>query len=299
MASAIREMSVTSKPSPMMFDTLPQPSGSFRWVQVGGRPALVCQALEEVAPHLFTTRHWPLGSSSAGDRTEAWSDIAGAMKIEVGRLVRVQQVHRAGVVVHGKGDRIPSSPPQADIMITADPAAALAVQAADCVPLLTADRRIGVVAAAHAGWRGLAARVPQETVEALGQEFGSRPADLVVAVGPSIGACCYEVGADVRRQFQQAGFVEADLARWFHTSPQPTATNPSLSGLPATPRAEHWYFNCWAAVRDGLAAAGVPADQIFVAGLCTASHPAALCSYRRDGAPAGRMVGVIRARSQR
>jgi len=150
------------------------------------------------------------------------------------------------------------------------------------------------VAAAHAGWRGLAAGVPRVTVEALEREFGSRPADLAVAAGPSIGACCYEVSADVRRHFEAAGFHGADLARWFHTRPQPTATNPSLPGLPPTPRAEHWYFDCWAAVRDGLAAAGVPRDQIFVAELCTASHPGALCSYRRDGAPAGRMAATIR-----
>jgi hypothetical protein len=199
--------------------------------------------------------------------------------------------------VHRKGDRIPSNSPQADIIITDDPAAALAVQAADCVPLLMADRRIGGVAAAHAGWRGLAARVPGVTVEALSREFGSRPADLVVAVGPSIGACCYEVGANVRQHFETAQFPDADLARWFHTDPQPTAANPSLPNLLAARRAGHWYFDCWAAIRDGLATAGVPADQIFVAELCTASHPAALCSYRRDGAPAGRMVGAIRPAS--
>ncbi|MGB7219369.1 MAG: laccase domain-containing protein, partial [Vicinamibacterales bacterium] len=145
------------------------------------------------------------------------------------------------------------------------------------------------------GWRGLAAGVPQVTVEALGREFSSRPADLVVAAGPSIGACCYEVGADVRQQFEKAGFLSADLARWFHAGPQPTPANPSMPGLPATPRADHWHFDGWAAVRDQLMAAGVPRDQINVAGLCTASHPGALCSCRRDGPPAGRMAGVVRA----
>jgi len=289
----------------MMFDkqtvlqALPQPSGSFRWVQVGGRPALVCRALEGLAPHLFTTRHWPLGSSSTGDRAEAWDDLARQMRVDSARLVRVQQVHRADVAVRRQGDRIPPDPQQADIIITNDPAAALAVQAADCVPLLVADRRTGSVAAAHAGWRGLAAGVPRVAVEALGREFGSRPPDLVVAAGPSVGACCYEVGADVRRHFETAGFPVADLARWFHANPQTTPTNPSMPGLSAARRAGHWYFDGWAAIRDGLAAAGVPRDQIFVAELCTASHPGALCSYRRDGAPAGRMAGAIKGKSQK
>src|SRR5258705_8663645 len=173
MASAIRGISVTSSPSPMMFDTLPQPSGSFHWVQGGGRPALVCRALEGLAPHLFTTRHWPLGSSSTGDQAEAWDDVARQMSVDNARLVRVREVHRADVAVRRQRDRIPLDRPQADIIVSDDPAAALAVQAADCVPLLVVDRRTGSVAAAHSGWRGLAAGVPRAAVEALGREFSS------------------------------------------------------------------------------------------------------------------------------
>jgi YfiH family protein len=152
----------------------------------------------------------------------------------------------------------------------------MAIQTADCVPLLIADRRTGAVAAAHAGWRGLAAGVPEAVVMALTREFGSRPADLVAAIGPSISAARYEVGADVRSRFTESGGPR--VASWFAAADRP----------------RHWYFDGWRSARDLLEAAGIPAAQIHVAGLCTASHPDLLCSYRRDGAGAGRIAGLIR-----
>lgn len=167
----------------------------------------------------------------------------------------------------------------ADIIVSDRSELALAVQAADCVPLLVADRRAGAVAAAHAGWRGLAAKVPGETIAALAREFGSRASDLVAAIGPSIGPCCYEVGADVREAFRTA-FPAGESTDWF------------APGAPAG----KWLFNTWASTRAQLEAAGVPADQIFEARLCTASHPEVFCSYRCDGPPAGRIAGAIRSR---
>jgi YfiH family protein len=188
--------------------------------------------------------------------------------------------------------------PEADIVVTDDRTLALSVQTADCVPLLIGDRRTGAVAAAHAGWRGLAAGVPRIAVDALAREFGSRPAELVAAIGPSIGACCYEVGADVRDAFRQGGF-EAAMNGWFHDAPQPTADNPSMPGVQAARRRrDHWFFDGWSAAADQLTVAGIPAGQTHVAGLCTASH-AALCSYRRDGGAAGRMAAVIRIEPRR
>jgi copper oxidase (laccase) domain-containing protein len=125
--------------------------------------------------------------------------------------------------------------------------------------------------------------------------FGTDPRDLLVAAGPAIGACCYEVGEDVRTTFADAGFAPAQLDRWF--SPEPLAlspSNPPMASLSAVRRPGHWFFDAWTCVRDELEAAGVPASQVFVSNLCTASHEASFCSYRRDGAVAGRMAGVIR-----
>jgi polyphenol oxidase len=265
-------------------------------VQGAHGPALVCRALEPIAPHMMTTRPWALGSAPGGDERRAWDEIADAMGA---RLVRIQQVHGTGILVRRGGDDDTETLPEADIVVSNDPAVAAAIQTADCVPLLLADRRTGVVAAAHAGWRGLAAGVPARAVEALAREFGSRPADLVAAAGPSIGACCYEVGADVRERFTEAGFPETTLARWFFERVQPMARNPSMAGLRTEPRPNHWYFDSGRSTRDQLETAGVPPDQVFVVDLCTAGHADVLCSYRRDGAAAGRLAGVIRARIDR
>jgi YfiH family protein len=258
-------------------------------------PALVCKALDGLALHLFTTRDWRLGSEQNGDAADAWEEVARALTVAPERLVRVHQVHGADIVVRRAGVADGGDLPPADIIISDDPTAVPAIQTADCVPLLIADRRTGAVAAVHAGWRGLAASVPRVAVDALARAFGSRAADLVAAAGPSIGACCYEVGADVRQRFDEAGFSASQLARWFRTQAQPTSINPSMAGLRLLPRAGHWYLDMWAATRDEIETAGVPPDQIFVAELCTASHPGVLCSYRRDGMGAGRMAGAIRA----
>jgi YfiH family protein len=302
----------------MMDDMLPQPSGAFDWVQASAGPALVCRPLDAVARHLFTSRSWPLGLAT-GER--GWEDVARAMDVTAGALVRLRQVHGAAVVTRRLDDLQrppqaerssppvrnaldPSSPPdspgpvrsEADIVISNDPRDLLAIQTADCVPLLVADPRTGAAAAAHAGWRGLAARVPGITIQALARAFGSRPGDLIAAAGPSIGACCYEVGEEVRARFVDAQFEETELARWFGREPRPTPRNPTTISRRSASGAgtDRWYFDGWRATRDQLVSAGVGEARIYVAELCTAGHEQAFCSYRRDGAACGRMAAAIR-----
>jgi polyphenol oxidase len=183
------------------------------------------------------------------------------------------------VVVHRQGDgRTSDRLAEADILTTDDRSSAVAVQTADCVPLLIADRGTGSVAAAHAGWRGLVAHVPRVAVEALRREFGSRPGDLVAAIGPAISGSRYEVGADVRARFELAGCTSDQLARWFSTASRPG----------------HWYFDGSRAAQDQLVATGLAAADVHAAALCTAGHPDVFCSYRRDGKGAGRIAGAIR-----
>lgn len=276
--------------------TLPTPGESFEWHQVSGRPALVCLPLAPFAPHLFTTQTWALGHrpSSPADEASAWEEVARGLGVSPARLVRARQVHGSTVLV-GTSTCPPDARSDADVIVVAEPGVGAAVQTADCVPMLVVDRKTNAVAAAHAGWRGMVANVPRVTVDALARMFGSLTTDLLVALGPSIGACCYEVGDEVREQFSRAGVGTAALDRWFTSLPRPDALNPPCARVLDTPRRSgFWFFDGWAAVREQLIGAGVPPAQIFSAQVCTASHAETCCSYRRDGAPAGRMVGAIR-----
>ena len=154
----------------------PQPNGGFAWAQDAPAPALVCRPLLEAAHHLYTTRPWRLGSRPAADGL-GWDEVAQAVGVEPARLIRLRQVHGASAIVVRRGDPRTGVAGDADILTTDDPARAIAVQAADCAPILIADRATGAVAAAHAGWRGLAAGAPGAAVRAMQEAWGSRPAD--------------------------------------------------------------------------------------------------------------------------
>ncbi len=210
------------------------------------------------------------------------------MEIPPTRLVRMRQVHGADAI-----EAVPGAPLQAaDIVVSDNPELALAVQAADCVPLLLVDIHTGVAAAAHAGWRGLVAQVPVRAIEAMARSYGSRPEDLMVAAGPSIGACCYEVGDEVHAAF--AGSGATSVERWFVAERPLHTNNRSLLDLPPTARQGHWYFDGWQCLRDQLHQCGVIPDRVFLPELCTASHSHLFCSYRRDGTAAGRLAAVVR-----
>lgn len=267
--------------------TLPAVPEPFYWLAEPWGPALRCAALDPLAIHCFTTRALTVPDVRAAER------VASTMGVGEGHVVAVQQVHGREVVVvlHGGARSGPASDTEtgileADILVSDDPGRALLVRVADCVPLLIADRRTGAVAAVHAGWRGTAAGAAVAAVEALGREWGSRAEDLVAAIGPAIGPCCYEVGTDVVDAFAAAGHPRHLIDRWFQARP------PAL-GDPTPPPLR---FDVPGANRDQLALTGVPEVQIHVAGLCTAMHLDLLTSHRAEKNGAGRLAGVIRAR---
>ena len=129
--------------------------------------------------------------------------------------------------------RLPTRPalwtrPEADGVITADPSVALVVRVADCAPVLLADKRTGVAAAVHAGWRSTMQRIVPAAVEALANH-GTDPMDLVAAIGPSLGTCCGEMGEEVVDAFRAAGHSESTLSRWFVRRARETPTLRSLA----------------------------------------------------------------------
>lgn len=176
---------------------------------------------------------------------------------------RLRQVHADGVVaVSGPGHF-----GDGDALITATPGLWLEIRTADCVPLLFADANRRVVAAVHAGWRGTAATIAARTVETLLRDWGSRAEDLRVSIGPSIGACCFEVGPEVAEQFP--GHIT-------HTVPRP-------------------HVDLVEANRSQLLEAGIAASAIEALRLCTVCDEERFHSFRRDRGD-GRMVSSISIR---
>jgi len=261
------------------YTSLPKASDGFTWTDESWGAALRCAPLSAVAAHLFTTRQLQLSSAAHVH------ELAKAVGARV--VATITQLHGRDVVVVRRGSGTLEPRPEADALISDSPDIAIAVRAADCVPLLMADKARGVVAAVHAGWRGTAARVAVAAVEALGREFGTRPDDIVAAIGPSIGACCYEVGSDLVDAFAAAGHERYLIDRWF-LSPPPARGSRDRTALT---------LDVVRANIDQLTLAGVPEDQIHACGLCTAMHLNVLTSYRREKDKAGRLAGVIRASS--
>jgi YfiH family protein len=252
--------------------TLPQPNDGFHWTQAPWGAVLRCRPLLDVADHFFTAGDIQL---AAGD--PAWESVAGEIGVVAAELLLVRQVHRADVAVARSGRASAWQMPEADAIVSDDAARAIGVRVADCAAILLADPRRGTVGAAHAGWRGAVQGTAGAAVRAMEETFGSRPVDLVAAIGPCLGACCGEVGGEVVDAFRAAGHGEESLARWFQNG---------ASGRP--------HLDLALANHDQLEAAGVSTGRIHVAGLCTKCYPTLFHSYRAAKARAGRMLAVIR-----
>jgi YfiH family protein len=203
------------------------------------------------------------GLAGAESRDEARERVANALS-SLGRLFLLKQVHGAAV------QRAPwGGEPEADAGLADGPGLLVGVKTADCLPVLVVDAHRRAVAAAHAGWRGTVAGVVRAAVRAL-LAGGSRAEDLIAALGPSIGPCCYEVGEEVVGAF--AGWGQA----FFH---------PGSRGRP--------HLDLRAANTRQLLDQGLVADRIHHVRDCTFCHADRYHSYRRDGRGAGRMVNFV------
>jgi YfiH family protein len=185
-----------------------------------------------------------------------------------GPLVWVRQVHSARCVWT---DGAAGCLGEADCLVTNKPGAYLSIRTADCIPILLVDERLRAVAAVHAGWRGTVQAIAKAAVETLAERCGSRPEDLLGAIGPGICEKCYEVGAEVAAHF----------IRWF-----PERTD--LEGPAPIDLAE--------ANRRQLIEAGLDPSRIVSGAPCSSCHPDEFHSWRRDRVKTGRMVSAVAIR---
>ena len=221
-------------------------------------------------PHLFTTRHFP--------GVRAWRDRAGPF--DAGALILfgkfgiggepvafVKQVHGARVVTAEHGG--PNG--TADVVMTVRPGLPLAIFTADCLAIVVYDPGQRRLAMAHAGWRGTIDGAARVAVDAL-TRAGGAPETFVVAIGPSIGPCCYEVDRPVIDRLTAA--FPGTWRDWV------TAAGPGK-----------WMLDLWRANEDQLTAAGVTSARIDNPRLCTACRLDLFFSYRR-GRGQGRLVAI-------
>ena len=188
-----------------------------------------------------------------------------------------------------------------DGMITATPGLLLAIQTADCIPVIVVDTKRHAVGVFHAGWRGTVKRIVEKGVGEMVRCFGSRPRDMRAAIGPGIQGCCYEVGEEVRSRFESQFAYAASLFREVKESDPVrekypllflTARAPGHGELP--PKV---FLNLVEANRQQLLAAGVPGKRIEASPLCTNCHPELLFSYRAEKGRTGRLMGVAGIRT--
>jgi hypothetical protein len=249
---------------------------------------------------------------------ESKSSKAGSSKAKkrsaaVMHLVTLRQVHSPVVQVMEKGSgrkyRVSGKEYaslatkdgravlRGDGVMTDVPGLLLGIQTADCIPILVHDPKSGAVAAFHAGWKPTLARIVERGIGRMQLQYGSDPKNLIAAIGPGIGPCCYAVGEEIRYEF------ESQFAYWKELFTEvydedPVKTKYPLLFLTArapghSPIGPQTHLNLWEANRLQLLDAGVPAKNIMVTGLCTACNTERFFSHRAERGFTGRMLNVV------
>lgn len=226
--------------------------------------------------------------------------VAGARGRKRVPLVTLKQIHSSLTRRVGQSDAAERAILAGDGLMTDEPGILLGIQTADCIPILIADRKKRAVAAFHAGWRGTLKRIVETGVGRMRLEFRSRPEDLIAAIGPGIGLCCYSVGEEVRHEFESQFAYAPELFRDVYDSDPVkekypllfmTARAPGHSDIGPSP-----HLDLAEANRRQLLDAGVKASAITVLDECTSCQPNRFFSHREQRGFTGRLLSVVGVR---
>ncbi len=214
-------------------------------------------------------------------------------------LVALKQIHSDAIHVVNPGD---SGQLVGDGLVTSAPQIALAVQTADCFPILLVDTKNRAAGAFHAGWRGTIRRIVEKGLGVMRRQYGTEPEDVHAAIGPGIQKCCYEVGEEIRGQFESQFDYASEL---FHDlyAPNPIREKYPLLFMNARPpghgeAATKLYLDLQEANRRQLILAGVPDRQISALKDCTSCSGKNFFSHRAEKGVTGRMMTVVGIRQE-
>ncbi|HEX5084502.1 MAG TPA: peptidoglycan editing factor PgeF [Blastocatellia bacterium] len=263
----------------------------FSFRNIGALRLLVCDPLERIGfKNAFSTRlggvsplpdgALSLGNFSQDERENVIENrrrFLTALGAADWTMVTAKQIHSADVRFVSGLEDARSEPREGDALTANTPRILLAIQTADCLPILIADERSGAFSAAHAGWRGTLGTIVARTVDRMQQEYGSRPGDLHAAIGPGISASVFEVGPETLALFKD----RFDYAEELISEARPDGK-------------AHLDLNM-ANFRQ-LSDCGLREDRIYDSALCTWLRNDLFFSYRRERGhekPVGRLMGVI------
>jgi YfiH family protein len=208
-------------------------------------------------------------------------------------LVTLRQIHSS--IIHCVSS-LPSTQLAGDGLITRTPKILLGIQTADCIPVILVDRKRKAIGIFHAGWRGTLNRIVEKGVGEMRRWFGTMPRDIMAAIGPGIGGCCYRVGVEVRQEFESQFTYANDLFRETRESDQVREKYPMLflsaraPGHSDLPR--NIFLDLAESNRRQLVSIGVPAKNITVSPVCTVCRVDLLFSHRAEKGMTGRMLCI-------
>jgi polyphenol oxidase len=253
----------------------------------GGRSLNLGFTKEDSAPVVEENRRSFLLAVGAADDAQPW------------RMIALRQVHSD--VIHV----VDSQPPgllTGDGLVTNVPRIALAIQTADCFPVLLVDLRNRAVGGFHAGWRGTVKRIVEKGLGIMRYRYGSQPGDIHAVIGPGIQKCCFAIGEEVRNQFESQFSYVHELLHEVYSPDAIREKYPLMflnarapgHGEPAT----RLYLDLMEANRRQLVLGGVPEKQISAVEQCTSCNTGLFFSHRAEKGATGRMMAVIGIREQ-